>query len=84
MFIIITYDVEKSRCSKFNKLLTKYLFHMANSVFHGEITESKYKAMLTAIDKIRKEDDNVIIYELPKITYLNIRYKENKLYKVVY
>ncbi len=46
MFIIISYDVNEKRCKKFNKLLKNYLFHVANSVFHGEITESKYKPII--------------------------------------
>jgi len=84
MFIIISYDVNEKRCKKFNKLLKNYLFHVANSVFHGEITESKYKSLLISLDKIKIEEDRIIIYELPKKNYLNIKYQDNKLFKVVY
>lgn len=84
MFLIITYDVNKKRCSKYQKLLSKYLIHISNSVFHGSISNKKYELLLSDINKMKIKEDKLLIYEIPKMTYLNINFLKEKAYKVVY
>ena len=38
MYIILVYDVNKRRVSKVRKVCAKYLHHVQNSVFEGNIT----------------------------------------------
>ena len=38
MYVICTYDVAEKRCVKVMKVLRKYMFHVQNSVFEGELT----------------------------------------------
>lgn len=65
MYIIVSYDVQIKRCSKVMKIFRKYLYHVHNSVFEGELTEKEYKLMVSEINKIiNKEKDSVIYYKL--------------------
>ncbi len=48
MYIILVYDVNKRRVSKVRKVCVKYLHHVQNSVFEGNITltqEEKLKQL---------------------------------------
>ncbi len=62
MYVICTYDVKSKNCPKFMKLLRRYLFHVQESVFEGELTPSKYKKMKSELDKIISKEDNVTLY----------------------
>ncbi len=41
MFMLMTYDVEANRTSRFRKILRRYLNHEQYSVFTGDITEAE-------------------------------------------
>ena len=45
MYLIISYDVESDYCNKILKILRKYLFHVHNSVFEGELTDKQKKEL---------------------------------------
>ena len=62
MFLVVVYDVEEKRCNKVMKLLRKYLFHVQNSVFEGELTPAKYKELKTKIKDITTDSDSVKFY----------------------
>ena len=57
MYVIVVYDVEKSRCGKLLKLCRSYLHHIQNSVFEGEITEAKLEELRIKAKKIMKENE---------------------------
>ena len=64
MYIIAVYDVDQKRCGKMLKLCRKYLHHIQNSVFEGEITEGKLEEMRLKAKRIMKEDgDSLIIFK---------------------
>lgn len=64
MYIIAVYDVDQKRCGKMLKLCRKYLHHIQNSVFEGEITEGKLEEMRLAAKRIMKDDgDSLIIFK---------------------
>ena len=70
MFVILVYDVGVKRNAKVLKLCRRYLTWVQNSVFEGELTEGKYKALkheLTHV--IDDEDDSVLIYLLRTTRY---------------
>ncbi len=62
MYLICVYDVKSKHCSKFMKVFRKYLFHVQESVFEGELTPKQYKNLQQEIGKIITDDDQVIFY----------------------
>ena len=70
MYIILVYDIQtddegKKILPKVFKLCKKYLFHVQNSVFEGEITDSNLKNLSAQLNKlVRDNHDSVIIYQI--------------------
>ena len=62
MYVISVYDVKSKHCTKFMKLLRRYLFHVQESVFEGELTSAQYKKLSKELDEIITEDDYLIIF----------------------
>ncbi|MCC7571804.1 MAG: CRISPR-associated endonuclease Cas2 [Candidatus Methanofastidiosum sp.] len=63
MYIIIVYDVSDKRVNKVKSYLRQHLNWVQNSVFEGEITDSKLRELKNGLNEIIKKDkDNVIIY----------------------
>lgn len=62
MYIICCYDVNSKHCTKFMKLLRRYLFHVQESIFEGELTPAKYRKLISEINKIITDDDHIIVY----------------------
>lgn len=64
MFVVVVYDVHKSRCTKVMKYLRKWLEHRQRSVFSGFLTESQVKIMHKGlIQLIVANYDSVIIFQ---------------------
>jgi CRISPR-associated protein Cas2 len=64
MYVILVYDMEAKRTGKMLKLCRKYLNWIQNSVFEGEITESKLKELLSLAKKqMNLDSDSVIIFK---------------------
>lgn len=70
MTIILVYDL-KSNTQKMNKLCKQYLNWVQESVFEGELTESKYKKLVTSIKKIKEDDDSILIYKIKSSIFVN-------------
>jgi len=65
MFVIVTYDVGEKRVNKIRKKLKEYLFWTQNSVFEGEISESKLRKCMYEVNKVIDiEYDSVYIYKV--------------------
>ena len=79
MYIICTYDVKSKNCPKFMKLLRRYLFHVQESVFEGELTPATYKKLKKELDKLITEYDHVAIY----YTYNSKMIKKQELGKSI-
>ncbi len=78
MYVILVYDISVSvdkgnrNLSKIYKICKKYLTHIQNSVFEGEITESNLKKLQLELKPfIRKELDSVIIFKSREQRWLN-------------
>ncbi|MGN0177179.1 MAG: CRISPR-associated endonuclease Cas2 [Methanobrevibacter sp.] len=66
MYLIIVYDINVERVNKVHKFLKTYLHWQQNSVFEGKVTKSQYKTiMLELEDLIDKNEDSIIIYQVP-------------------
>ena len=65
MYIILVYDVGEARVGKVCKYLRRYLPRVQNSVFEGELPESKFEAMKAGLRKILAADsDSVLVWVL--------------------
>lgn len=65
MNIILIYDITDNKCSKIKKECNKYLNHVQNSVFEGDLTLSKLTELKQNLDKIvDNERDSIIIYSI--------------------
>ncbi|MEY8380833.1 CRISPR-associated endonuclease Cas2 [Ileibacterium valens] len=64
MNVICTYDISSGTTStKVKKVLRRYLFHIQNSVFHGEITPHQFKKLKDELGQlIANEEDQVIFF----------------------
>lgn len=70
MYIILVYDIsllEKEGAyilNKVFKICKKYLHHIQNSTFEGELLESQIAKMKSELKKyIRKDKDSIIIFK---------------------
>lgn len=66
MFVIITYDISDSKpLNRTRKILKKYLTWTQNSVFEGEIAESKLHKCINEIEQvIDKNVDSIYLYKV--------------------
>ena len=65
VYVILVYDVKKKRVQKVMKICRKYLNHLQNSVFEGNITEAKLNRLKNEIKSaIDIKNDSIIpLYE---------------------
>ena len=54
MYVILVYDINQKRVGKALKICRKYLTHTQKTVFEGNITESRLKAL--------KEELKLLVY----------------------
>lgn len=66
MYIILVYDVGEKRVGKVCKYLRRYLPRVQNSVFEGELPESKLAALKAGLTKIMvpAEGDSALLWVL--------------------
>jgi CRISPR-associated protein Cas2 len=63
MYVLIVYDIGVKRVTKVHKLLKRYLHWVQNSVFEGELTESKIEEVKNHLKRIIDEEtDSVLLY----------------------
>jgi CRISPR-associated protein Cas2 len=60
MFVLVAYDVEARRTSRYRKILVKYLGHEQFSVFFGDITRSTLEKMRRELNKLIMDGDRVL------------------------
>jgi CRISPR-associated protein Cas2 len=63
MYLILVYDINEKRVGKMLKLCRKYLSWIQNSVFEGDITESKLKELLHLAKLIMDDKDSLILFK---------------------
>lgn len=63
MYIILTYDVDVKRVGKVCRYLRTYLNRVQNSVFEGELTESKLEKMKAGLlKKLDPATDSALLW----------------------
>ncbi len=71
MYIILVYDIGQKRVGKALKICRRYLNWVQNSVFEGELTESRLKALKLNLKNIlNQEEDSVLIYRFREQKYI--------------
>jgi CRISPR-associated protein Cas2 len=72
MFVVVVYDVHKSRCAKVMKLLRQWLEHRQRSVFAGFLSASQVKILQKQLLLvIRPKYDSVIIFQSNRATQVS-------------
>ncbi len=62
MYLIAVYDVNKDRVNKVKKIFRKFLFHVQNSVFEGELSNKQFDKLCEELEHVIEYNDNVKIY----------------------
>ncbi len=65
MYMIVVYDIGEKRVGKICKWMKRYLPRVQNSVFEGDLPESKFAAMKTGLqERMDLTVDSVLIWVL--------------------
>jgi len=65
MYVIVVYDVGEERVGKVCRFMRRYLPRVQNSVFEGDLPESKLEAMKVGLKKLlAAERDSVLLWVL--------------------
>lgn len=72
VYVILVYDVKKKRVQKVMKICRKYLNHLQNSVFEGNITEAKLNRLKNEIKSaIDIKNDSICVFRLDSTKYIS-------------
>lgn len=72
VYVILVYDVKKKRVQKVMKICRKYLNHLQNSVFEGNITEAKLTKLKGEIKNvIDVKTDSVCVFRMDSTRYIS-------------
>ncbi|RKS75895.1 CRISPR-associated Cas2 family protein [Haloarcula quadrata] len=70
VYAIIVYDVQADRTPKFLKYLRRYLTHVQNSVFEGELTEGTLVEVKETLQSMLEEGESVMVYRMDSGSYV--------------
>ena len=70
-YVIIVYDVKAERTPKFLKYLRRYLPHVQNSVFEGQITDGTLTEVKTKLESMLEVGESVMVYEMSSESYVD-------------
>jgi len=70
VYAIIVYDVQADRTPKFLKFLRRYLTHVQNSVFEGELTEGTLVEIKETLQSMLEEGESVMVYRMDSESYV--------------
>ncbi|HZO88714.1 MAG TPA: CRISPR-associated endonuclease Cas2 [Chthonomonadaceae bacterium] len=70
MYVIVVYDIAEERVSRICQFLKRYLPRVQNSVFEGDLPESKLESMKAGLAKrMDLEVDSVLIWVLREVRW---------------
>jgi len=69
-YAIIVYDVEADRTPKFLKFLRRYLTHVQNSVFEGQLTAGTFEEVKSTLESMLEPGESVICYRMSSDDYV--------------
>ena len=68
-YVIAVYDVAVERNAKALRLFRRYLRHVQNSVFEGELSPAQLAELESAADALLEGNDAVVLYALRTQAY---------------
>ena len=71
MYVVLVYDLQADRTHKALKIGRRYLTHVQNSVFEGEISDGDLQRLRGEIDDLLEPGESTIIYELSSDSLLD-------------
>ncbi|MFC6989091.1 CRISPR-associated endonuclease Cas2 [Haloplanus sp. GCM10025708] len=69
-YVIVVYDVQADRTAKFLKYLRRFLTHVQNSVFEGELTEGTLKEVKGTLESMLESEESVMVYRMSSEKYV--------------
>ena len=70
-YVIVVYDVQADRTPKFLNYLRRYLTHVQNSVFEGELTEGTLEEVKTTLESMLDSGESVMVYRMASEKYVD-------------
>lgn len=71
VYAIVVYDVQAERTPKFLKYLRRYLTHVQNSVFEGELTEGTLVEVQETLESMLEDGESVMVYRMDSESYVD-------------
>lgn len=71
VYVVVVYDMQADRTRLALKFLRRYLTHVQNSVFEGEITEGDLETVTNRLDDMLEPDESAIVYEMSSESYVD-------------
>lgn len=71
VYVIAVYDVQADRTRLFLNYFRRFLVHVQNSVFEGEITEGELERMRNHIESLLEPGESTIIYTVSAESYVD-------------
>ena len=70
--LIVVYDAKAERTRRYRTYLRRYLTHLQQSVFEGDVTAGTAEEIRETMDKLVSESatDAVVVYEVSSSSYL--------------
>lgn len=71
VYVIAVYDVQADRTRLFLNYLRRFLVHVQNSVFEGEVTEGELERMRNDLEDLLEPGESTIIYTVSAEDYVD-------------
>jgi len=71
VYVIAVYDVQADRTRLFLNYLRRFLIHVQNSVFEGEVTEGELERMRNGPEDLLEPGESTIIYTVSAEDYVD-------------
>lgn len=71
VYVVAVYDVEADRTRLFLNFLRRYLTHVQNSVFEGDIAEGDLEEVKQELDSMLEAGESVIVYRMSSEQYVS-------------
>jgi CRISPR-associated protein Cas2 len=71
VYVIVVYDMQADRTHLMLNFLRKYLTHVQNSVFEGDVTEGDLEIIRNKTRETLKPDESAIIYRMSSEKYVD-------------
>jgi CRISPR-associated protein Cas2 len=71
VYVVVVYDMQAERTRLMLKFLRRYLTHVQNSVFEGEVTEGDLETIRNRTREMLEPGESTIIYRMSSEKYVD-------------